>query len=729
MTPFKQMIRLRVLPVIALIVTLLVGLNIVNNHHDLWKKEQAMLMSELVSSQRSAIQHHLSRSLSSTYLLKALIEIDHGNTDNFTLYAKNIITALSDITYLQLAPDGIITHSYPLEGHEKAIGYNIFTNTSHRKATEQAIREEKLFLIGPFELMQGGIAIIGRNPVYLKSSTGEKQFWGFVSALTYIDDLIAATDLKSLSEKGYHYQLANVSEGNEHVFAQSSENLPSSETIIQQEIEVPNGTWLLSMGVALHPWHHISMGVQILLVICLSLLIGYITYILLKQPTHLQQLVEEKTQALHKLAFYDPLTKLCNRRLFNDLLARMAAANERTDSKLALLYLDLDDFKRINDSFGHENGDQLLKVIGQRLTSTVRKSDIVARIGGDEFCVLLPSINGRDAAAQIAEKILDVVEKPIKLGSHSVRITPSIGITLAPDDGSDATQLLKNADIAMYSAKENSRDNYQFFEDKLNTNTLERLILEREIIQAVENKEFTLNFQPQICLASNNITGIEALVRWEHPSRGRLGPGEFIQVAEDSRLIIPLGTWILEQSCRQLQQLNRPELHVAVNLSPRQFADPDLLDTIKKALDNSGLEGNRLELEITETALMKNMEKAVDTLKQIKKLGVLIAIDDFGTGYSSLSQLKNLPADILKIDQAFMKDITESKDNAVIADVIINVGHKLGLSVIAEGIETQEQLDFITKMQCDMAQGYFFSHPLNIEQLNTLLDERDKAAH
>jgi EAL domain-containing protein (putative c-di-GMP-specific phosphodiesterase class I) len=278
----------------------------------------------------------------------------------------------------------------------------------------------------------------------------------------------------------------------------------------------------------------------------------------------------------------------------------------------------------------------------------------------------------------------------------------------------------------MYSAKENSRDNYQFFEDKLNTNTLERLILEREIIQAVENKEFVLNFQPQISLASNRITGIEALVRWEHPNRGLLSPGEFIQVAEDSRLIIPLGTWILEQSCLQLQQLNRPELHVAVNLSPRQFADPDLLDSIKKALKNSGLEGCRLELEITETALMKNMEKAVDTLKKIKELGVLIAIDDFGTGYSSLSQLKNLPADVLKIDQEFMKDITDKTDTAVIADVIINVGHKLGLSVIAEGIETREQLDFITHMQCDMAQGYFFSKPLDIDQLSALLDEREK---
>jgi diguanylate cyclase (GGDEF)-like protein len=495
----------------------------------------------------------------------------------------------------------------------------------------------------------------------------------------------------------------------------------SAETIINKAIEVPNSTWLLSMGREPRPLHYIALLLETLLAICLSALISYITYTLLKRPIKLKQLVDEKTQALHKLAFYDPLTKLCNRRLFNDLLSRMITATERNGTQMALLYLDLDDFKRINDSLGHESGDQLLKVIGKRISATIRKSDIASRIGGDEFCILLPDIQGPENAADIAEKLLHAIGQPIKLGTNSVRITPSVGITLAPRDGVNAEQLLKNADLAMYSAKDNSRNNYQFFENKLNTNILARLILERELSQAVENNEFLLHFQPQICLLTRKTKGIEALVRWQHPTRGFLPPGDFIQFAEDSRLIIPLGTWVLEHACLQLKQLNQPALVVSVNLSPRQFADPGLLNTIKKALHNSGLKGHQLELEITETALMKNMENAITTLKQIKSLGVQIAIDDFGTGYSSLSQLKHLPADTLKIDREFIKDIIESTDNAVITEVIISMAHKLGLTVIAEGVETKEQVEFICQMHCDMAQGYFFSKPLDVIGLTKYL--------
>jgi len=713
----KNSIRLRILPLIVFLVTLFVGLLIVNNYHSLWQKEQSALMSELVSSQGSSIQHRLSRSFSSTYILKSLVEINNGEVKNFKAYAKNIYESLGGMTNLQLAPGGIVKHIYPLEGHEKAIGHNILKDDKRKEEAALAIANRKLTLAGPFELVQGGIAVIGRNPIFLKNSEGKEIFWGFASVLTYLDELLSNTDLDILKTKGYRYQLSNISGNTEYIFAQSHEDMSSTETIVKQVIKVPNGTWILYMGRDPQPWHHIALGLQTLLALSLSTLITYITYTLLRQPIQLQQLVNEKTEALHKLAFYDPLTQLCNRRLFNDLLTRMIATTERDGTRMALIYLDLDDFKRINDSLGHESGDQLLKIIGERISASVRKSDIVARIGGDEFCALLPNIQSSTNAGLAAEKILHAIEKPIKLGTHSVRITPSIGITLAPDDGTNTNRLLKNADLAMYSAKENSRNNYQFFAGKLNTNALERLILERELSQAVENNEFILHFQPQVCLRTKKIKGIEALIRWQHPARGFLPPGDFIQFAEESRLIIPIGTWVLEQACLQLKQLNQPDLTVSVNLSPRQFADPDLLDTIKKALIDSGLDGHQLELEITETALMKNMGNAIETLKQIKALGVIIAIDDFGTGYSSLSQLKNLPADTLKIDREFIKDITESTENAVITEVIINMGHKLGLTVIAEGVETEEQMDFIIQIQCDMAQGYFFSRPLDTEAL------------
>ncbi|MDX2464853.1 MAG: EAL domain-containing protein [Porticoccus sp.] len=712
-TPNANAVRLRVLPLIAFMTTLLVGLFIIHNQHRLWQKEQSILMSEVVSSQGGTIQRHLSRSLSSTYILKSLIEVDQSNIKNFETYAKNISDSLGGITNLQLAPGGIIQKIYPLEGHEKAIGLNILKLDNSRDDAAWAISHEELVLSGPFELVQGGNAVVGRNPIFLNNAGGKKSFWGFVSVLIYLDDLLSDTDLDTLKTKGYYYQLSKVRSDTEYIFAKSHTDMNSAKTIIKKTIEIPNGTWILSMGREPRPWHYITLTLQIFLAVCLSALMTYITYALLRRPIQLQQLVDEKTEALHKLAFYDPLTKLCNRRLFNDLLTRMIATTERNGTQMALLYLDLDDFKRVNDSLGHESGDQLLKVIGKRITAAVRKSDITARIGGDEFCILLPNIQSPLKAADIAEKVLHAIGLPIKLGTHSVRVTPSIGITLAPLDGVNAAQLLKNADLAMYSAKENSRNNYQFFENKLNTDALARLILERELSQAVENNELILHYQPQVCLLTRKIKGIEALVRWQHPSKGFLPPGEFIQFAEDSRLIIPIGTWVLEQACLQLKKLNLPELTVSVNLSPRQFAAPNLLDTIKKALSNSGLKGHQLELEITETALMKNMANAITTLKQIKSLGIQIAIDDFGTGYSSLSQLKNLPADTLKIDREFIKDINKSTDNSVITEVIVSMGHKLGLTVIAEGVETEEQVEFIRQIQCDMAQGYFFSRPVD----------------
>ena len=719
-------LRFRILPLITFLITFIAGLVIVNNYRTLWEKEQSMLMHELVDSQASTIQRYLSRSFSSTYILKSLIEIDQGEVKNFNTYAKNIFDSIGGMTNLQLAPNGIVEHIYPLAGHEKAIGHNILKDDKRREDAELAITNRELTLAGPFRLIQGGTAVIGRNPIFLKNSEGKEFFWGFASVLTYLDDLLAATDLSSLKDKGYQYQLSNVSNDIENIFAQSHKKMSPEGTISKRIIEVPNGKWLLCMGRTPQPWHRLALIFQILLVVCLSGLIAYITHALLKRPIHLQQLVDKKTEALHKLAFYDPLTKLCNRRLFNDLLTRMIATTERNEKHMALLYLDLDEFKRINDSLGHESGDQLLKIIGERLSRVVRKSDIVARIGGDEFCVLLPNIQSGVNAAYVAEKVLETIEKPVKLGTHSVRVTPSIGITLAPDDGTDSTQLLKNADLAMYSAKKNNRNNYQFFEHKLNTNTLERLILERELSQAVEKNEFILHFQPQICLLTQRIKGIEALIRWQHPSKGLLPPGDFIQFAEDSSMIISIGTWVLEQACKQLKQLDQPNLTVSVNLSPKQFADPNLLTTITTVLTNTGLAGHQLELEITETALMENMANAIHTLKQIKALGILIAIDDFGTGYSSLSQLKNLPADTLKIDREFIKDITERADNEVITEVIIGMGHKMGLTVIAEGIETEEQLNIITRMKCDMAQGYFFSKPVDLKTLHNYLMTKQK---
>ncbi len=719
----KKATKLCVIPFFIFSVSLLIGLLIINNYHNLRENEQRHLISDIVAAQAATIERHLSRTLSATYFLKSLLEINPEEMTHFDNYAANIIESLGGITNLQLAPNGIISNIYPLKGHEKALGHNLLVDDKHKEDAKLALSSKQLTLSGPFELIQGGMAIVGRNPVFLKGEDNAEQFWGFASVVIYLNDLLTTTGLDQLKDKGYYYQLSfndNYSKSN-YDLSESHRNTEPLSSMIKQAIKVPNGEWLLSMKPVVQTGQQVAITIQVLLALSISALMAYFSYVLLKQPLILKRLVIKKTEELNKLAFYDPLTDLCNRRLFNDLLKRMVTRIQRDGNQFALLYLDIDEFKRINDTLGHEAGDELLKIVGLRLSNALRKSDTVARLGGDEFCIILPDINTSTNAARVAEKIKEAIRPPVKLGEHEVRITISIGITLAPGDGLDATELLKNADLAMYSAKEKNRDCYQFFSPALNADMLEQIVLEQDLRQALERNEFTLHFQPQICLFTGEISGIEALVRWHHPDKGLLYPGGFIQQAEDSGLILPLGAWVLKQACRQLDQLNRPELTLSVNLSTRQLADPNLLQTIQFALTDSGIEPHRLELEITETALMEKMEQAIEILNKIKMLGVTIAIDDFGTGYSSLSQLKNLPVDILKIDREFIQDITTRADNAVITDVIISVGHKLGLTVVAEGIETKEQAAYLTAMGCDMAQGYFFNRPMDMAALQNLL--------
>jgi diguanylate cyclase (GGDEF)-like protein len=478
------------------------------------------------------------------------------------------------------------------------------------------------------------------------------------------------------------------------------------------------------MGRISSPGNAITYYLKLFIVLLTSTLLAYLGYSLLKQPIILQKMVDQKTAELEQLAFYDPLTSLCNRRLFTDLLNQALSQLIRNDSTLALLYLDLDQFKRINDSMGHEAGDQLLKETAHRLKSNLRQSDVIARIGGDEFCVLISQIKNAEDVGRAAKKIQKILRFPLEIHNQKIIVTPSIGIALAPSDGTESSVLMRNADMAMYSAKNRGRNNYQFYNPKMNKKVMGSLTLESELGKALINNEFVLHYQTQMSLGSNQTVAMEALIRWQHPDRGLVFPDSFIQLAEDTSLIIPIGKWVLCTACTQLKALNIPHLKVAVNLSAIQFNDPDLIKTVKHALEISGLDPSKLELEITESLLMDNIAHAIETLSELKALGITIAIDDFGTGYSSLAQLKNLPADILKIDREFIKDVTTVMENAEITEVIISMGHKLGMKVVAEGVETEEQLAFLVDKGCDIAQGYLFCRPESLEMLqrNNLLD-------
>ncbi len=439
-----------------------------------------------------------------------------------------------------------------------------------------------------------------------------------------------------------------------------------------------------------------------------------------------------ETRMLHQ-ATHDPLTSLPNRILFHDILAHAMTRALRTEKLLAVLFLDLDEFKNINDTLGHEYGDLLLKEIAQRLTATLRADDLiarddgmVARQGGDEFTILLQGITVVDNIILIAEKILAVISRPFIVDNHEMHMTASIGITIFPFDDTDIQSLLRNADTAMYRAKESGKNNFQFYTAGMNLLIRERMDIENGLRHALARNELVLHYQPQVDIASGEMIAVEALLRWAHPEKGLIPPDKFIPVAEESGLIVPIGEWVLRTACRQnkaWQNMGLPHIRMAVNLSARQFRQPHLLAVVAKALEDTGLDpyADSLELEVTESVVMKDLEGTISTLNKLHAMGIRLSIDDFGTGYSSMSYLKRFPINTLKIDQSFVRDITTDADDAAIASTIVTLGHSLKLRVIAEGVETAEQLALLREMKCDEIQGYLFSKPLPAEEMETLL--------
>jgi diguanylate cyclase (GGDEF)-like protein len=445
----------------------------------------------------------------------------------------------------------------------------------------------------------------------------------------------------------------------------------------------------------------------------------------------LMRTITERTQAnLYSLAHIDALTGLPNRLLFLDRLNQTMVQAHRNERLVAVMLLDLDRFKAINDTLGHTMGDLLLKSVAERLATCVREDDTVARLGGDEFTVLLPEIRYIQDAAAVAQKILDALAQPFFLDGHEVFIGASIGISLYPFDD-ELSALLRNADTAMYVSKQHGGNTYQFYTAEMSTASLRRLSLEGALRRALERGEFVLHYQPQIDLARGEIVGAEALVRWQHPDLGLLGPMEFIPLAEENGLIIPLGEWVLRAACAQnraWQNAGLPPIRVAVNLSVRQFHQKNLADIVARILGQTGLDAHRLELEITESCLMQNTQTTVTLLTELNRLGVRISIDDFGTGYSSLAYLKRFPIDTLKIDRSFVCDIDTDPNDAAIVKAIIALAQSLEMHVIAEGVETQNQLDFLRTYQCNEIQGYLISRPLPAGDFAALLAREPRAS-
>lgn len=434
-----------------------------------------------------------------------------------------------------------------------------------------------------------------------------------------------------------------------------------------------------------------------------------------------RQQVEQK---IHYQALHDLLTELPNRLLFGELLSLALANASRSEESLAVIFLDLDRFKTINDSLGHTLGDELLKNVAKRLRDALRTGDTVARWGGDEFTILLPRIHQLQEVVPVAQRILQAFEDAFDLEGNELYVTASLGIALFNDDSPDAETLIRHADAALYQAKDAGRNNYQFYTTSLSTKTPNLLILEKSLRYALEREQFVLYYQPQVNIVTGKIIGMEALLRWQHPEMGLVAPNVFIPLAEESGLIIPIGEWVLRTACKQnkaWQEAGFPPLRMAVNLSPRQFRQPTLLETVSLILNQTGLEPHFLELEITETTAIGDFEFTTNVLQRLESMGVYLSIDDFGTGYSSLSRLQLLPLHILKIDRSFIQNSTTDFKVAHIIKAIVALANSLGLKLTAEGVETQEELDFLKSINCENVQGFLFHRPLPAERATEIL--------
>lgn len=586
------------------------------------------------------------------------------------------------------------TRAVPLRDRAGRItGYlGAHTDIGELKRTEATLRASETRFRGYFELPLIGIALTGPDKRWWEVNDRLCEMLGYRRAqllrlswveLTHPDDLAA--------------ELAQF----ERVMSRRLEGYSLDKRFIRQDGEVL----------------HASVSSR-----CVRRANGVAEYFV----TVVQDITERKQaeERIQQLAQYDPLTELPNRTLLADRLQQAVLRAGRDHTLVGVMLVDLDHFKRINDTLGHSTGDRLLREVAARLQECARPGDTVSRQGGDEFAVLLPELDVNDEAARIAQRILDIVAEPIRLDSQELHISCSIGVSLFPRDGRTAEMLLKNADTALYRAKDMGRNSYQYYLSGATMVARERLTLETTLRHAVDRQQLELYYQPKWDFHADAITGAEALIRWNHPQLGLLPPARFISIAEESGLILQMGEWVLRTAAREVNELHNggfPNLRVAVNLSTRQFRQTELAERIREVLTDIGFDASCMELELTESILMHHTEENLATLKAFKAMGLQIAIDDFGTGYSSLGYLHRFPVDVLKIDRTFVMDLPANENSIAIVNAILTLAHGLGLEVVAEGVETVEQLAFLRAHGCDQGQGYYFGKPMPLVEFRKLL--------
>jgi diguanylate cyclase (GGDEF)-like protein/PAS domain S-box-containing protein len=825
----------------------------------IWSVQQDQLRqgraraSELANDQAQALQRGIDRSLSASYALAALVRRGQGEVSDFEAIATEMLPFYPGVTVLGLSPGGVVKRVAPLAGNEKLIGFNQLGNAAQAFESSKARDSGQLTLAGPLDLIQGGLGVVGRLPIFLTNSQGGSTFWGFSFVTLRFPQALEAANLGLINARGYAYELwRKVPESGQRQSIDAS-NAQLLSDPVNAVLELPNGQWTLSVS-PLAGWNAThDMGLQVAVALLFSLLVSYLAWLLFEMQMRDQRLeieVSERTaeilvaqrhleatmaaipdalfemdlegrhlrcqtpvdeylarpadvllgktvvevmppesaaivmsalqeanvngrstgkqfklplasgehwfelsisrkvggpndeprfvvlsrnitqnklaeERIRMLAHFDPLTGLPNRAMLSDRCKQALATAHRKQQSLALLFLDLDHFKNINDSLGHLVGDQLLIAFADRLQSEVREQDTVSRLGGDEFVLILPDTDAK-GAAHMAEKLLQSSMQALQLAQHELTVSPSIGISMFPEDGADLDDLSRCADAAMYRAKQEGRNSYRFFTPEMQSQSERILAIENGLRKALERQQLSLCYQPQVCLNKRTVSGAEVLLRWTHPELGSVSPAEFIPIAESSGLILPIGEWVLRTAAQQWTNwmaAGMAPITLSVNLSSVQFRHADLPEMVSTVLRETGLAPHLLELELTEGVTMDKPDLAVAVMNDLHGRGIRMSIDDFGTGYSSLSYLKKFKISKIKIDQSFVRDITVDPDDKAIVGAIIKMADNLSMATIAEGVETQAQLDYLREQGCDQVQGYFFSRPLVPDQFIEFIDE------
>lgn len=625
----------------------------------------------------------------------------------------------------------IIRWVEPMDGNHAVLGYNVAFSRQRQQALERAAQTGQLDISGVIELKQGGSGLVIYEPINSGPSNA-----GFIAGVFRMGKLIESLDVPRI-RKDFRvvilqgadpaFQLNAAGPLSTRFSGSERVNLPSIDWTIRLQ---PTRQWVREHQSAL-PWTTfctvLVMGILVALSALLVQLILRRNQALLRTRNELQQEIDQRVSVqsdLARLESTDALTGLANRRFFMEDLAHTIGVADRQLRQVGLIMIDLDRFQMLNDSLGHQFGDELLIRVSERLNRLSDERVMVAYSGGDEFMICQQQIDDIDDVINLLGQIQQAFVEPFDVQGQLHSITATMGVAIYPQSGLDADILLRNADIALYRAKESGRNTYQFYTEGMQDREVLRLQLDKDLNSALSNNEFVLYFQPQLDLATMQIGSVEALIRWQHPQRGLLPPAEFIPLAEESGRITDIGRWVVQAACRQLAEWQDGplgHLRIAVNLSGRELEDDALVDHLQDALVRHNVPADCLEVELTEEIFIANLERNLDQLSRLNKLGVHLAIDDFGVGYSSLAYLRDFPVDLLKIDRSFITQVTERHDDAVITRAVINLAHNLGIQVAAEGIETEAQLNFLKNHRCDLAQGYLISRPIPAADLETLL--------